>query len=310
MNHLDLRDLRYFEVMAQTCNLARASELVHRSQPALTACIRRLEAALDTPLFEKSGRGIVLTAAGHALVDRARALRLQAEEAAREISDIGAGLAGQVRLGVLPTLARFLMPPLCRALLREAPEVNIHASIAQNDVLATLLQSGEVDMILTTSTRAREGWVAEPVLRDEVVVVASRDHPVLNIPTPSLVELLSYRWVLAPPSVGTRQWLEHVFETRGLPGPKVQIETNQILNMPTLICDTQLLAFTSRLHVMQGQLKNELSEVRMAETTMERSFDLVYRTDGYLPPVAKRLVKIIKEEGEVLFAGRGRDTSA
>ena len=304
MDHLDLRDLRYFEVMAQTGNLARASELVHRSQPALTTCIRRLEAVLETPLFEKSGRGIVLTAAGHALANRAQALRLQAEETAREISDIGAGLAGQVRLGVLPTLARFLMPPLCRALLREAPEANIHARIAQNDVLAKLLQAGEVDMILTTSTRAREDWVAEPVLRDEVVVVAAYDHPVLNIPKPGLPELLAYRWVLAPPSVGTRQWLEQVFEAHGLPRPKVQIETNQILNMPTLICETQLLAFTSRLHVTQGQLKDGLREVCVPETTMERRFDLVHRKGGYLPPVAKRLVRIIKDEGAALFTGQ------
>jgi len=301
MNQLDLRDLRYFEVMAQTCNLARASELVNRSQPALTTCVRRLEAALDTPLFEKSGRGIVLTSAGIALAERARALRLQAEATSREISDIGAGLAGQVRFGVLPTLARFLMPPLLRELLDQAPEANIHATIAQNDVLAKQLEAGAVDVILTTSTRPREGWVSEPVLTDEVVVVAARDHPVLGIKRPNLSDLLAYRWVLAPPSVGTRQWLENVFAAKGLPGPKVQIETNQILNMPTLICETQLLAFTSRLHVVKGQLKNELCEVNLPETTMERRFDLVYRTDSYVPPVAKRLMKIIRDNGGALF---------
>ncbi len=83
MNDLDLRDLRYFETIAQTGNLAKAAELVHRSQPALTSCIRRLESALNTQLFEKSGRGIRLTSAGLALVERARAFRMHVHEAIR-----------------------------------------------------------------------------------------------------------------------------------------------------------------------------------------------------------------------------------
>lgn len=297
MNHLDLRDLRYFEVIARTCNLGKAAELVHRSQPAMTTCIRRLEATLETPLFEKSGRGIRLTSAGVALVERARSLRLNADETVREIADIGAGVVGQVRIGVLPTLARFLMPPLCRALLEEAPQVQIHANIAQNDVLAKLLQTGEVDLILTTATPPSADLVVEPVLGDEVVVVASHDHPIFEVAAPRLKDLLTYRWVLAPPSVGTRQWIERVFQQQGLPCPKVQIETNQILMMPTLICGTQLLSFTSRLHVAQEPLRGELREVAMKATTMQRQFDLVHRLDGYLSPAAKRLVTILRRQG-------------
>ncbi len=301
MNDLDLRDLRYFETIAQTGNLAKAAELVHRSQPALTSCIRRLESALNTQLFEKSGRGIRLTSAGLALVERARALRMHVHDASREIADIGSGSAGQVRIGVLPTLARFLMPPLCRALLDQAPEVNIQATIAQNDVLAKLLHSGEVDLILTTSTRANARWVAEPVLSDEVVVVAGITHPIFEQSRITLNDLLQYRWVLAPSTVGTRQWLDRVFHDHGLPAPRVQIETNQILNMPTLVCGTHLLAFTSRLHVANGPLKAELREVPLKATTMKRSFDVVYRSDGYLSPVTIRLLNLLKTQGKRLF---------
>src|SRR5690349_5614309 len=124
-NQLDLRDLRYFEVIAETGHLGRAAKKLFRTQPALTGCVRRLEESLGTALFERVGRGIRLTAAGEALLFRARSLRVASEDAVREIGDLGRGLAGMIRVGAVPTVARFLLPPVTRELLKEAPGVTI-----------------------------------------------------------------------------------------------------------------------------------------------------------------------------------------
>jgi DNA-binding transcriptional LysR family regulator len=301
-NQLDLRDLRYFEAIAEAGHLGRAAEKVHRSQPALTGCVRRLEEALGTALFERVGRGIRLTAAGEALARRARSLRVAADDTVREIAEVGAGISGHVRIGVLPTLARFLMPPLCRLFLQDAPGVTLRTVIAQNDVLGSHLEAGEVDFILTTAVRATQDVVNHAVLEDEAVVIASRSHPILSKKA-RLQDLLSYRWVLAPPSVGTRQWIERVFHSRGLPGPLVQIETNLILMMPTLIHETELLTFTSRRHVGMADGDSELREVRLKETTMHRRFDVAYRRDGYLSPAALRMIKLLRTRGRALFSG-------
>ena len=74
-DELDLRDLRYFEAIADAGHVGRAARLQHRSQPTLTGAVRRLESKLGTTLFERAGRGIRLTAAGEALHSRARTLR-------------------------------------------------------------------------------------------------------------------------------------------------------------------------------------------------------------------------------------------
>ncbi len=305
-NQLDLRDLRYFEAIARTGHLGKAAALLHRSQPALSGCLRRLEEALGTALFEKAGRGIRLTTAGQTLIRRAQSLRLMADDTIREVAEVGAGVVGQVRIGVLPTLARFLMPPLCRAFLQDAPAVKLRTIIAQNDMLAAQLDAGEVDFILTTATLASASLVSEAVLEDEAVVIASRTHPILRAKKPRLEDLLAYRWVLAPPSVGTRQWLERTFKQHRLPGPQVQIETNLILMMPSLIYETELLTFTSRLHVAPEDAGATLREVHLKETTMRRRFDLVYRRDSYLSPAARRLVGLLKDKGKSLFRVGGR----
>lgn len=301
-NQLDLRDLRYFEAIAETGHLGQAAARMHRTQPALTGCVRRLEATLGTALFEKAGRGIRLTAAGHALVRRARSLRVAADDTVREIAEVGAGVAGQIRIGVLPTLARFLMPPLSREFLKDAPGVTLRTVIAQNDVLSTQLMAGEVDFILTTAVRVSEDVVNHPVLEDEAVVIASRNHPVLAKKA-RLADLLAYEWVLAPSSVGTRQWIDQVFRNHGLPPPHVQIETNLILMMPTLIRETELLTFTSRLHVGLSDAGADLREVKFKETTMRRRFDVAWRRGAYLSPAAERLIQLIRSRGRKLFSG-------
>ncbi len=302
-DRLDLRDLRYFEAVVETGHVGQAAARLHKSQPALTGAVRRLEAALGTALFEKAGRGIRLTAAGRALAERARTLRLAADDTVREIGELGAGLAGSIRVGVLPTLARFLMPPLCREFLREAPGVHLRTVIAQNDVLASQLEAGEVDLILTTGTRASSQLVKHLILEDEAVVIASRAHPVLRRKALRLEHLLDYRWVLAPQSVGTRQWLARVFQSRGLPAPEVQIETNLILMMPSLIHQTELLTFTSRRHVGPDDAGVALREVKLKQTTMRRQFEVAHRRDGYLSPAARRLVDVLRARARKLFAG-------
>lgn len=227
---------------------------------------------------------------------------MAADDTVREIAEVGAGVAGQIRIGVLPTLARFLMPPLSREFLKDAPGVTLRTVIAQNDVLSTQLMAGEVDFILTTAVRVSEDVVNHPVLEDEAVVIASRNHPVLAKKA-RLADLLAYEWVLAPSSVGTRQWIDQVFRNHGLPPPHVQIETNLILMMPTLIRETELLTFTSRLHVGLSDAGADLREVKFKETTMRRRFDVAWRRGAYLSPAAERLIQLIRSRGRKLFSG-------
>jgi DNA-binding transcriptional LysR family regulator len=112
-----LRDLRYFETIAELEHIGRASERLHRTQPALTSSVRRLEAACGAPLLERAGRGIRLTPAGKVLLKWAQRMRFDVEDARREIGDIGRGLSGHVRIGIVPTAAQFILPAAARQLL-------------------------------------------------------------------------------------------------------------------------------------------------------------------------------------------------
>ena len=297
-NQLDLRDLGYFEVIAETGHLGRAARRLHRTQPALTSCVRRLEETVGTPLFERVGRGIRLTPAGHALMTRARLLRIASEDALREIGELGRGVSGMIRIGVVPTVATFVLPTATREFLAEAPAVAIKAIIGQSDVLMAALRSGDLDLIVSFAPPKELGeFTHHALFEDEVVVVASRAHPI-HRKRVRMKDLLDYQWVLAPPGVATRDWLDHAFVAQGLPRPRVQIETNILLMLPSLIEKNNLLSFLSRRHGGRG---SPLREVPLRQTTMHRKFVLTYRREGYLSPAAARFAELLQKRGRDLF---------
>jgi len=299
---VDLRDLRYFEVIADLGHLVRAAEYLHLTQPALTRCIRRLEAIFGTELFERAGRGIRLTPSGRALLSRARRLHAAADETVRELIDFARGDSGHITLGVVPTAAQFLLPPLWRALLAETNDISLKTVIAQNDVLTPLLKCGELDLMISFRRQTDDDLEAHTIADDVMVVAASKSHEVFRRkPRARIADLLEYRWVLAAPSVESRQWLDNVFDTHGLARPTPQIETNLVLLMPRLIEQTNLLTFISRRHLAVSPINAALREVPVRETTMRRSLKIMHRRDAYLSPAAKRLVALVRSGGKALL---------
>lgn len=192
---MDMRDLHYFEVIAELEHVGQASERPHRTQPALTSAVRRLEEGCGVRLFEKSGRGIRLTEAGHVLLKWARRTRLDVHDAQREIADIAHGLVGTIRAGIIPTAAQFLLPPAMRQLIKEAPEVTLHTVVGLIDVLRPVLHSGAVDMTIGTESIAEPGFTSEFLVEDPIVVVASSSHEVFHGKA-TMKDLCTYRWVL------------------------------------------------------------------------------------------------------------------
>jgi DNA-binding transcriptional LysR family regulator len=291
---MDLRDLRYFEVIATLEHIGRASQQLHRTQPALTGCVRRLEKEAGAPLFEKAGRGIRLTAAGKVLLKWAQRMRFDVEDARREIAGIGQGLSGHVRIGIVPTAAQFLLPPVARQLLREAPEVTLRTVVGLIDTLKPSLRAGEIDLMVGTESPAEDGLVSQVLAEDAIVVAASASHELLR-GQPSLKDLTAYRWALQPPGAPTRDWLDHTFDRKRLPRPRVQVESTMLLILPTLIAETGLLSFISRHHLEGRQTGTKLKEIALKETTMRRRLVVTYRTNSYLSPAAARLVALLSD---------------
>lgn len=293
---MELRDLRYFETIARLQHVGRASAVLHRTQPALTGSIRRLEAACGAPLFERAGRGIRLTHAGEVLLKWAQRLRFDVDGARREIDELVQGRTGSLAIGIVPTAAQFLLPSVARQLLQESPELKLRTVVGLIDALLPKLREGEIELMIGTETAERAGLESIPVSEDAIVVAANARHPVFRrTPRPALADLVAYRWALQPPGAPTRDWLDHAFDRHRLPRPQVQIESTTLIMLPALIVQSGLLSFISRLHLSGSARVPGLKEVPLLQATMRRRLVVTWRDSGYRAQAARRLVELFAE---------------
>src|SRR4029453_8338092 len=127
---MELRDIEYFEEIAEQRHVGRAAERLGLSQPALSKSLRRLEDALQVKLFDRNSKGLELTAEGSLLLTRARDLRLTLRNVAREVSDLSEGRAGQLRIGVGPTVSMRLISSSLAKLSTDAPRIAVRVTIS------------------------------------------------------------------------------------------------------------------------------------------------------------------------------------
>jgi LysR family hydrogen peroxide-inducible transcriptional activator len=166
---MELHQLHYFVALARTGNFSRAAEQCHVSQPSLSQQIQKLEDELGEPLFVRRGRVSRLTRSGEELLPRAMRILDELESARREILETHSCERGTLTIGVLPTIAPYLLPPVLAAFRAKHPGV---AVLIEEDTTARLLElaAGFALDLAIVSTPLREERVevmelfAEPLL--------------------------------------------------------------------------------------------------------------------------------------------------
>lgn len=180
---LTLRQMRYFDALAATRHFGKAAELTHVSQPALSAQIMEMEEHLGVKLVERSRAGVFLTVKGEEVLAQVRSILADVgrlEESAR--TNAGT-LEGRVRLGVIPTLAPYLVPRLIPYLRERYPAIEIELKESLTDRLIADLGDGRLDAVVAALPVDADGIVTRALFSDRFyMAVAENDRHVLMSP--------------------------------------------------------------------------------------------------------------------------------
>jgi DNA-binding transcriptional LysR family regulator len=193
----ELRQLRYFVAVAEERNLTRAAGRLHIAQQSLSQQIRTLEAQLGVTLFERSTRGVELTAVGAVLLREARPVLAQAERAVEAVQRAARGEQGELRVGFLSTVANYFMPPVVRAFRERHPAVTLHTEDVPIAALVAGLRDGTLDAGLSRPPLV-DDLATEVVLREPVAAVLPEGHPLADRAELTLADLADEPWVLTP----------------------------------------------------------------------------------------------------------------
>src|SRR5262249_19671268 len=172
-----LRQIQYAVAVAEMMSFRRAAELCHVSQPSLSAQIAELESALGVPLFERDRRGVLVTAAGQELLARARRVLLEADDFVEAANRFVDPLAGTLRIGVIPTIAPYLLPRVVPALRKAYPHLTFVWIEDKTETLVRSVNHGELDSALL-ALEAHIGDLEHVAITvDPFVLATPKDHP-------------------------------------------------------------------------------------------------------------------------------------
>jgi LysR family hydrogen peroxide-inducible transcriptional activator len=175
-----LRQLRYLKLLADHGSFSRAAEAAHVTQPTLSAGIQELEKILGPPLVDRSRSGVILTAAGEEVVARAGSILAQAEDLVREAQGAGEPLGGRFRLGVIPTIAPFLLPTALPVLRTRFPKLRLFLREDLTDRLLADVRGGALDAALLALPYDTAGLECAHVVDDELMAALPSDHPLAS----------------------------------------------------------------------------------------------------------------------------------
>src|SRR2546423_6297644 len=174
---LSLRQLRYLEALARSGHFGKAAQACSISQPALSMQIRELEEFLGVELVERRQGAATLTETGVEVVARARSIL----SATRDLVDFarhgGSVLCGTLRLGVIPTLAPYLLPRLLPELRRSYPDLRLNLRETQTKSLLAELGDGALDAAMLALPVDEPEFETVPLFEDRFVLAVPADDP-------------------------------------------------------------------------------------------------------------------------------------
>lgn len=304
---MELRDLRYFVMLAEHQNIGRAAEALDLSATALGKSLRRLEKSMGAKLTQRAPKGVALTAVGAVLLNRIGPLEGMLKDVRREAADLTQGYAGHINVGANQAAAENVIADACVALSRETSRVTLKVTIANFDFLRTALRKGEMDFCVARPRPFLPAeFVCERLYETQDIIFASAHHHLAKRKQVSIEELVGERWASIT-RTSDLQWqtLFRAFEKSGLPLPSVALDTNSPVMRIQAIAYSDYLSLTSRQFLRQEARKFPLIELPVKEFTLANTMSIIYRKGAYLSPATKRLIDILKAQaGEMSDGGQ------
>jgi LysR family transcriptional regulator, nitrogen assimilation regulatory protein len=171
---MDLKQLEYFRHVAELGSFTRAASFLSVVQPALSRQVRQLEVELGQNLFDRNGRGVVLTDAGSRLLEHTRGILMQVGRARQELEEQKSGDSGHFVLGLPPSLGRSVTVPLVKAFRSRLPNASLATVEGLSAYMLEWLNVGRVDCALVYNAPASPTVDLQPLLDDQLFLIGPR----------------------------------------------------------------------------------------------------------------------------------------
>jgi LysR family hydrogen peroxide-inducible transcriptional activator len=174
---LNLRDLKYLVAVAEHRHFGRAADACFVSQPTLSTQLKKLETELGVTLIERTNRQVLLTPVGERVVSQAQRVLREASRLTQIAEEFADPFGGDFRLGVIPTVAPYLLPRILPPIRKMLPTLKIQLTEAQTAVISEMLREGDLDAVILALPLDEDNVVEERLYTEPFYMAVSRNHP-------------------------------------------------------------------------------------------------------------------------------------
>lgn len=283
--------LHAFLRLADAGSFAGAAAASGQSQPALHRAVRDLEQICATPLAERRGRGVSLTAAGRRL---ARGIRLAAGEIAAGIVEAGGGEdSGRIGIGAMPLSRALVLPHAIAAFSRGTPRAVLDVIEGSWRELVDPLRDGVIDLMIgALRDEPPPGLEQRALLTDRLSVIGRRGHPLAATAAPGLDALAAHGWIVGSAGTPLRAQWEAMFA--GRPLPPAPIECGSVMVIRGVLRDSDLLTLLSPDQVALEIDRGMLTTIGPPLAHGVRTIGITTRSGWRPTAAAARLIALIE----------------
>jgi DNA-binding transcriptional LysR family regulator len=226
---LRLKDLHTLQTVAEVGSMAKASERLALSQPAISKAVADMEHILGTSLLDRSARGVALTESGRLLVERTRIVFDEISQGVADIERLSDPTRGIVKIGTTEPVAS-VVSEIISQLASKYPRIVYDVMVSDLDTLIDELRQRTRDVVVTrwAVQPVPDDLAVQPLFKSPLAVMAAQGHPLLRCKKLSLADMIDERWTLSPPDSFLGRTVVDLFRRRKLPLPPAVVTTISI----------------------------------------------------------------------------------
>lgn len=271
---MKLNELRYFIAVAEERHFGRAAQKCFISQPALSIGIKNLEASMEISLFERTTNEVLLTPEGEKALPKARRIFELVDELFT-LSHESNSMEGRFNLGVIFTIAPYLLPRMIPVLRKNAPEIQLHIYENMTDSLLPMLKTGEIDAAILALPISDPTFEVIELYEEPFYVVTPKDHPLAEKEIISPGEIHEYDPLLL--NIG------HCFRDQVLDSCKEINATNShhhsLETIRNIVAAGHQISVLPKYALMDDHLSELLHYIPFTEPVPTRKVALIYRKE-------------------------------
>src|SRR5712672_1178869 len=271
---MEIHQLRYFVAVADEGNFSRAAAKVRVAQPSLSQQIRKLEAEIGQPLFDRLPRSVVLTEAGRCFIDYARQILASIGDARRCVDELKDAVTGKLAVGAIPTIAPYVLPELVRKFHKDYPEVTLELVEDVTDGIVRRVESGELDVAFASTCQQSPSLCRQPLGTEPLLALVPKADRLAKQTLIQLDDLKSQRFLLLHEMHCLSQQMHHLLQSRRLQ-PEIALAGSQLRTIANMVAAGIGVSIVPQMMVRHHTTPGCVT-LQFATPVPERELNLLY----------------------------------